>query len=466
MFGMSSMFTEVQLVKFPQEAQAIILAMAARIAELEALLPSGKTPQNSSLPPSTQHPHAKPVPKKPKSKKKRGGQPGHDQHERPLLPTDQCDEVFSHQPTHCRRCDAKLTGQDSQPRRHQVWELPMIQPIVTEHQLHRLTCSCGATTCAELPPGVSTGQAGPRLVAFTALLMACFRQSKRRTALFLSGLLNQPCSTGWTVKLQTQATAALRPAYDELAAELPQQATLGGDETPTKEANHKAWLWTFVAATFTVFTIRSSRAATTIRELLGDAFAGAISCDRAKMYWLVGRLQWCWAHLQRDFQALIDSGDNQAKRLGHDLMRPTRKLFALWKRHRDGTLTRTGLRRLMTPIRSEIEGLLLRGAFSGNRRLVGMCRELWKHRAWLWLYLDVDGLGQTNNHSERALRHAVIWRKLSFGTQSAAGSRFVETMLTVIETCRQQNRHLFAYVTTAVEAHFAHQSCPSLLTNP
>ena len=89
-----------------------------------------------------------------------------------------------------------------------------------------------------------------------------------------------------------------------------------------------------------------------------------------------------------------------------------------------------------------------------------MCNELYDHRQWLWTFLDHEGVEPTNNGSERALRHAVIWRKLSFGTQSASGSRFVETMLTVIETCRQQHRNVFAFVTTAVEAHLAGQPGP------
>ena len=178
----------------------------------------------------------------------------------------------------------------------------------------------------------------------------------------------------------------------------------------------------------------------------------------------MGRLQWCWAHLKRDFQALIDSDDPQVKRLGHDLMRPTRKLFAAWARYRDGTLTRVGMKRLMMPIRAEIEALLLRGAFSGNKRLVGMCDELYDHRQWLWTFLDHEDVEITNNGSERALRHAVIWRKLSFGTQSASGSRFVETMLTVIETCRQQGRNTFTFVADAVHAHFAGHPAASLLT--
>ena len=144
-------------------------------------------------------------------------------------------------------------------------------------------------------------------------------------------------------------------------------------------------------------------------------------------------------------------------------MRPTRKLFAAWARYRDGTLTRAGMKRLMTPIRAEIEALLLRGAFSGNERLVGMCDELYDHRQWLWTFLDHEDVEITNNGAERALRHAVIWRKLSFGTQSASGSRFVETMLTVIETCRQQERNTFAFVADALQAHFAGRQAPPLL---
>jgi transposase len=472
--GMSSPpITPEQLAALPPEFQSLLRAvidyyeariekLEARIAELEQQI--GKTPQNSSLPPSAQHPHAKPAPKKPKSKRKRGGQSGHARHERPLLPSGECDDMQILKPTECRRCGTRLAGNDSAPLRHQVWELPEIKPHVTEYQRHRLKCSaCGESTCGPLPPGVPSGQAGPRLVALTALLMGCFRQSKARVALFLEQVLGQPCSTGWVVKLQNQATTALRPAYEELASQLPREPVLGIDETPTKEGSCKSWLWTFVASDFSVFTIRNSREATAVSDLLGDSFTGVVHCDRARMYLFLPRLQWCWAHLKRDFQALIDHADRQVKRLGHDLMRPTRQLFRLWTRYRDGTLTRRGWKRLMHPIRRTIDGLLLRGAFSGNRRLMGMCNELYDHRDWLWTFLEVEDAEPTNNASERALRPAVIWRKLSFGTQSAAGSRFVETILTVVETCRQQNRRIFDYLTGALAAHFAGQNAPSLL---
>jgi transposase len=464
--------TEDVIARQPPEAQAIIRLLLARIEELEERVRElearlNKTPQNSSLPPSSQHPHAKPAPPRQPSGKKRGGQPGHPKHERTLIPTEECTEVVPLKPSVCRRCGDRLAGNDAEPLRHQVWEVPDIRPLVTEYQLHRLLCpTCGITTCAELPPGVPTGQAGPQLIALVALLMGCFRQSKRRVALFLEQVLRQPCSPGWVVKLQNQATAALRPPYEEAARRLPKEETLGLDESPNKEGRVKTWLWSFVAASFTVFAIRTTRAATVVQELLGKEFQGVVMCDRAKMYWWLPHLQWCWAHLKRDFQALIDSNDRQAQRLGRDLMRPTRDLFRHWARYRDGTITRAGLKRLMHPIRREVESLLLRGLFSGNPRLYGICRELYDHRQWLWTFLDVEGVEPTNNGTERSLRHPVIWRKLSFGTQSQQGSRFVETILTVVETCRQQSRSVFTFVAEAVQAHFAHQPAPSLFTGP
>ena len=142
-------------------------------------------------------------------------------------------------------------------------------------------------------------------------------------------------------------------------------------------------------------------------------------------------------------------------------MRPTKEMFALWQKVRDGTLSRRQFQQQMQPIRVQVEGLLLRGYF--NAHLHGFCKELWKYRKRLWVFVDIEGVEPTNNAAEQALRHAVIWRKLSFGTQSPSGSRFVERMLTVIETCRRQNRNVYAWLTDAVKAHMAGQPNPSLL---
>jgi len=397
--------------------EALIDHYEARLAALESKIQK-LTPQNSSLPPSTQHPHAKPNrAKRDGKKKKRGGQKGHPKHERALVPPEQVDATIMLKPDACRRCGKPLTGMDSAPMRHQVWELPEIKPIVTEYQQHRLACACcGITTCAALPPGVPNGQSGPRLVAFTGLLMGHFRQSKRRASLFLQDLLKMPCCPSLTVKMQNQVAAALQAPYEQLKEKLGKQDQLFMDESPTKQANKKAWLWTAVAPLFAVFAIFSSRKGDALPKLLGDSFTGIINCDRAKMYWQAKRLQWCWAHLKRDFQALIDHPDKQVQRLGHDLMRQVKLMFQYWRRYKAGTISWETFRILMRPVREEIDALLLRGVFSGNRRLVGMCRELHKHRPWLWTFYRADEQhGGAGLETSRHLPQAELWHAKRIG---------------------------------------------------
>jgi transposase len=125
----------------PPAAQAAVLAVFAalqaqltrletRVADLEAQLHCNST--NSSKPPSTTHPHAKPRRSTPKSRRAAGAQPGHPKHERDLVPTEQCQTVVPCVPSVGRRCGRALTGVDATPRRHQVWELPDLQPRITE----------------------------------------------------------------------------------------------------------------------------------------------------------------------------------------------------------------------------------------------------------------------------------------------------------------------------------------------
>jgi transposase len=442
--------------------RGFVETLLERMAQLEERL--NQSPQNSSRPPSSQHPHAKPAPRPKSSGRKPGGQPGHPKHERSLVPPERVDHTVIVKPHACRRCGQPLCGSDPEPLRHQVWELPRIQPIITDYQRHRLTCEgCGVSTCAPLPRGVPEHQSGPRLTAFVALLMAHFRQSKRRVSLFCGSVLGIPCSPGLVVKLQHHATAALRPVAEELAAALPAQKALNIDESPTKEGPLKSWLWTFVAPDFTVFGIRPTRSGDVLDELLGPRFGGVVMCDRARMYWRLPQLQWCWAHLARDFQALADSSLRSVQNLGKELLKQARRVFRQWSRCRDGTISRAGLSSSLGPTRRAVARLLLRGLNGRHARTAEVCRELYWYRHRLWTFLNHAEVEPTNNAAERALRPAVIWRKLSFGTHSAAGSRFVETLLSIIETCRQQARDLFAFVTDALERHFAHRRPSSLI---
>ncbi len=444
--------------------EALVRDFEKQIRELEEKIEK-LTPRNSSLPPSTEHPHAKPK-RKPKSgqKRKQGGQKGHTKHTRDLIPPEQCDDVIDCTPDSCRRCGGELQLTESEPLRHQVWDLPPIKPIVTEYRRHRGHCpGCGITTCGELPEGVPTGQCGARLAAFTGLLMGHFRQSKRRTALFLEDLLNIPCSAGWAVKIQNLVADALAVPYEQLRSELCKQSQLFVDESPTKQKNEKAWLWVAVASMFAVFGVFMNRKRESLQKLIGDYSGVILNCDRAKMYFDGKRLQWCWAHLKRDIQKLIDSRDNQVKRLGHDLMRQQKLLFQHWRRYQAGKIKWNTFQKNVRPIRDKFDSLLLRGLFSGNDRLIGFCDELYSRREWLWTFTQIEGIEPTNNTAERALRPAVIYRKLSFGTQSAKGSRYLERILTVSETCRIQGRSVYQYLIATMEASFAGRTAPSLL---
>jgi transposase len=460
---LSSIPPELEAEMTP-DVKAFVLALIARIETVEKQVQK-LTPRNSSVPPSTEHPHAKPKRKKlPGKKRKQGGQKGHKRNTRELIPAEQCEQVVPCLPDSCRRCGGGLEPSQADPLRHQVWELPPIKPVVTEYQLHRGHCSdCGITTCGELPAGVPTGQCGPRLAAFTGLLMGHFRQSKRRTSMFLEDLLNIPCSAAWTVKIQNLVSGALASSYEELRGKLNSQKQLYVDESPTKEKNSKAWLWVAVAPLFAVFGIFSNRSRQSLVSLVGDYSGVILNCDRAKMYLDGKRLQWCWAHLKRDIQKLIDSSDNQVKRLGHDLMRQQKLLFVHWRRYKSGEILWSTFQSLVRPVRTEFDSLLLRGSFSGNPKLTGFCDELYPRRQHLWTFTRTEGIEPTNNTAERALRPAVIYRKLSFGTQSASGSRYLERILTVSETCRLQGRSAYAYLIEAMESKFAGFAAPSLL---
>jgi len=154
------------------------------------------------------------------------------------------------------------------------------------------------------------------------------------------------------------------------------------------------------------------------------------------------------------YPELIDSNDHTVKRLDHDPLRQQNLLFQHWRRYKNSEIAWSTFQRLARPIRDEFNSSLLRGRFSDNDRLTGFCNELWPRRRHLWTFLKIERVDPTNNAVERALRPTVIHRKLSFGTQSQSGSRYLERLPTVSETCRLQNRNAFEYLVAAMEAKF------------
>lgn len=439
-----------------------------------------RSSRNSSQPPSSDPPSAPPRKKRRSSGKKRGAQPGHEGHPRKLYRPQECRSVSDHRPTECGDCGTALSGDDANPVRHQVVELPETPPLVDEYRLHRLTCpDCGETTRASLPVDVPVSGYGSRLAALVGLLGGKYRQSERQTQEMLEDCFQVQVALGTVNKLRQEVSQALAAPVAEATEFAQAQKAANADETGWRQGNsdghnptrRKAWLWVMATAWVTVFQVHLSRGQASARELLGK-FAGYLITDRWTGYgwWPLDRRQLCWAHLIREFQKIADRGD-ESQKIGEGLLAQCHQLFQLWGRVRDGTLTRDGFAAAVIKIRAAVRKRLQEGAsyeaargdHSARARSARTCQELLKVEPALWLFVRVAGIEPTNNAAERALRPAVIWRRICLGTQSALGSQFVARMLTVTQTLRSQRRPVLEFLTQACQAARTGTPAPSLL---
>jgi transposase len=458
----------------PPEARVAILALLdslkgriteleQRVGDLEARLKLNST--NSSKPPSSDPIGFKRKPPTPPSGRKRGGQPGHPRAQRRLVPPEKVRTFTECRPTDCRRCGHALVGDDPTPLVHQVAELPKIEPLVDEYRLHRLACpQCGTTTCGTLPEGVPQGCFGPYLQAVLSTLAGGYRLSKRQVQQMAGDLFELSIATGMVSKLERQSATVLEAPYNELALDVHDAPAVSIDDTSWREDRGKAQLWVVVTALTTVFTIAAKRSAAVAKAILGSKPNQVVTSDRhSSLEWIdPAWRQICWSHLERDFQAMIDRG-GPGEATGRTLLRLAQRMFRWWHRVRDGTIDRRRFQTIAARLRREVKHALEAGQSCGCVKTAATCFEILKVEEGLWTFVRVEGIEPTNNASERALRHAVIWRRISGGTDSADGSRFVERMLTVVATCRQQKRHVLDYLSSCFEAHLRGQKVPSLV---
>jgi transposase len=269
---------------------------------------------------------------------------------------------------------------------------------------------------------------------------------------FCADVFSIPICAGQVCASEAETAAALDPVVTALR-DYARSQPANVDETGWRQQRQRGWLWTVVTQAVSVFTIARSRAASVTQGLI-DASAGqVITTDRYKAYlWLpLRQRQVCWAHLIRDFQAMVDRA-NAGSPIGEELLCCAEELFTWWYRVRDGTLSRSTFRRYVAELRPWVRSQLEAGAVCACTKTAGTCREILALEPALWTFARVAGIEPTNNAAERALRHAVLWRKTSHGTDSEAGSRFVENILTVVATCRQQGRNVLEYLTGCCKA--------------
>lgn len=418
---------------------------------------------------------------KQEGKKKPGAQPGHEGHERWLYPIEQCQSVKDYYPDTCIECGEPLAGEDSEPYRVQIVEIPKVVPQVSEHRFHCRPCErCGVLTRA-WDEGIINGSGyGESVVAHVAVLSGQYRQSHQMVQELMDELFPVKISVGSINRLRQESCEAVAQVVEQAHQYVQAQGTVNMDETSFAQGNgdgknpsgRQGWLWVMVTPLVSYFAVWLGRSQEVCQNLLGETFTGIVNSDRFSGYNAldIERRQLCWAHLKRDFTRIAERTGVSGE-LGNALLEQQRLLFELWYRVRDGTLSPSELVSVVTPIRQRVHTLLVEGASyaiaksekTPLAKTVRTCQQLLKVESALWTFVTTEGVEPTNNAAERALRPAVLWRKNSFGSQSQAGSLFVSRMLTVVTTLRSQNRPVLDYLVEACRAARQGRSAPSLL---
>lgn len=449
-------------------------ALLARNAELEArvlalegqvrdLLDKLKPPQPPR--PLTAQP---PAPAKKPTGKKPGGQPGHPPHLKVLVPVERVHEVVTYIPQRCRKCDkplpAKAGPKDPEPTRHQLAELPPVAAEITEYQGHARTCPCcGEVTWATIPAEIRAHSLGSRLTAALLYFVGVHGVSKRGVEEIAEQLFEVPIALGTVANREQELSLALVPAHEEARAAIAAAPIKHADETGWKEAGKKRWLWVAATASVVYFAIHARRNLGALKRLVGKSLSGILCSDRWCVYddW-PGQRQLCWAHIKRNWEKKIEGG-GAAKRVGEAWLEVQWRVFELWHLFRDKGCTRQSLDERMVPLYIELWQVLASGQRSRDRTLVRFCQRLADRYVHLWTFVLVEGVEPTNNHAERVQRRAVLWRRRSFGCHSAEGCRFVERILTVVQTLRLQQRSVLEFLSTTIAAHRAGMQAPRLV---
>ena len=431
-----------------------------RIQELERLL--GMNSKNSSKPPSSDPSVISAVLPK-KRRKKRGARNGHQPHLRKLLPQEMVKQHLDWKPKVCPCGGTDFEKTNQEPLRHQIVDIPPIEPEVIEYIQHIYRCKgCGEFIYQPLPDEVRRKHFGPRVLALVAVLTGMLNTSKRKALAMINEVFSIPMSLGGLSNCEAQLAEALEGPYNQTIEHIRGQAIAHADETGWRRGNRqRGWLWALCYAGAASFMIQAKRGQQAAGRLL-DKFSGTLVSDRWSGYNIfAGARQICWAHLKRDFKALSELKGAIGK-IGQELYGLAKKILKLRKRVRDGTLQWRTFQNRMPALMKRVEELLEEGA-SSKCKLSGKCRRIINQRKHLWTFVYDQRVDPTNNIAERIVRQGVLWRKSSFGTQSERGARYVERILTTCATCRLQGRSVIEYLRDACRCHLDGIPAPSLI---
>jgi len=451
----------------------VLLAMDRRIQQLEARVGKlerelAKNSRNSSLPPSSDPPgKRRPVRGKDRSGRAQGAQPGHEGHGRELLPAYAVDQVIEHWPERCGCGHVFAAGEllgVGEPVRHQIEELPVISARVIEYRCPRCAAPAAVSGhvhgCQRMSPAA---RSGPRFEAAVAVLSVRNRVSRRDVVELGEELFGVRLCAGTVEAILQRTGQALADPYQQLGERVRASESLNMDETGWRTAGERRALWGMFTGRHAFFALAPDRHEDHAKRLL-KCHAGIVTSDRwwAYAHLPLSRRQLCWSHLRRDFTAHAE-GLAAEREFGEHGLALCECVFWAWEVYQhtqDRAELKRTIRKLQRTYKPIIRGYATKRA--RNRHCRGIARNLLKAWPALWTFAAHDGVQPTNNHAERSLRGAVIYRKLSLASQSEAGERRIERLLSASITCRLQHRSLFAYMTDLLATNARGDPPPTL----
>jgi transposase len=452
--------------------RAQLVALQATVEQLQKQLASAlKNSSNSSKPPSSDIVKPpKPQPPPGQERRKPGGQPGHTAHQRELFPP----EMLTAAPTDylldaCPGCGGHLYLTDAEPI--QVVQQVDIRDVpleIHEHRSHPTWCPhCRKTHYAPLPLSIERGGlAGPRLTTVIAYLKGVCHASFSTIRKYIRDVIGLTISRGQLAKIIGKVSRALQRPYEALLDQLPDEDYLNVDETGHKQGRQRLWTWCFRAELYTLFKIDPTRSGDVLIAVLGTEFDGVLGCDYFAAYRRYHRefgvaLQFCLAHLIRDVKFLTTLPDAKDRAYGDRLLEGLRSLFAVI--HRRDDLSPPDFQSQLEAARAQVLRLGTHNV-PATRACLNLAKRFEAHGESYFRFITTPGVGPTNNLAEQAIRFVVIDRLITQGTRSERGNRWCERIWTVLATCHQQGRSVFAYLEAAVSAWFQGDEAPSLLS--
>ena len=421
---------------------AVIQQQAAGIAALEARL--SQTSRTSDRPPSSDPPYDKRTVRA-GVQGRPGAKPGHPGHRQALLtPT----EVITAKPESCA-CGQREFPATTPYHTHQVIELPEIQMQVTHVVLHEACCPrCGRLLKAPLPEAYRYGY-GPRLTALVGELSGPQRDSRSMVQEFCASVLGMPISRGAIQCMVDRVSEAVAPLYAAIAEQARSAKINYIDETAWYQHGVLTWLWVMVNATVAFFQVQASRNKAAF-EVLIERWAGILVSDGYGVYrrWMHGR-QTCLAHLIRRARGLSERRDPEVAYFGRRMLTELQRLVHWAQAPPTAGAVQTWYARMVRQLNQ----------YRARKDEAGtLARTLEREMGALWTFVVEQGVEPTNNRAERALRFAVLWRKISQGSYNAKGDRWVERILSLRETCRLRGIPTFPVLVEAVTCSFHGQT--------